>query len=127
MKHVFGAYNSGIEPQDDPFHPFTPDEWSQQTPTMMRTYLIQNLPDPRGPEPVPSGPISSSRPTGYSAAAIELRSFKQGIKREIAEYTSLKDVTEVWHMAHFWVSYGRCTMPGSPMGRSEGLSRRWAG
>ena len=36
-------------------------------------------------------------------------------------------ITEVWHMAHFWVSYGRCTMPGSPMGRSEGLSRRWAG
>ena len=24
-------------------------------------------------------------------------------------------------------SYGRCTMPGSPMGRSEGLSRCWAG
>ena len=27
-----------------------------------------------------------------------------------------RGVTEVWHMAHFWVSYGRCTMPGSPMG-----------
>ena len=40
MKHVFGAYNSGIDPQDDPFHPFTPDEWSQQTSTMLRTYLI---------------------------------------------------------------------------------------
>ena len=36
-------------------------------------------------------------------------------------------LTEVWHMAHFWVSYGRCTMPGSPMGRLVGLSRRWAG
>ena len=36
-------------------------------------------------------------------------------------------ITEVWHMAHFWVSYGRCTMPGSPMGRSEGLPRCWAG
>ena len=60
---MFGAYNSGIDPQDDPFHPFTPDEWSQQTTTMLRTYLIQNLPDPHGPEPVPSGPISSSRPT----------------------------------------------------------------
>ena len=36
-------------------------------------------------------------------------------------------VTEVWHMAHFWVLYGRCTMPGSSMGRSEGLSRRWSG
>ena len=38
-----------------------------------------------------------------------------------------RGVTEVWHMAHFWVSYGRCTMPGSPMGRSEGSSRRWTG
>ena len=32
-------------------------------------------------------------------------------------------LTEVWHIAHFWVSYGRCAMPGSPMGWSEGLSR----
>ena len=39
MKHVFGAYNSDIDPRDDPFHPFTPDEWSQQTSTMSRTYL----------------------------------------------------------------------------------------
>ena len=91
MKHVFRAYNSDIDPRDDPFHPFTPDEWSQQTSTMLRTYLIQNLPDPHGPEPVPSGPISSSRPTGYSPAAIELMSFKKGIKREIAAYPSLKD------------------------------------
>ena len=52
MKHVFGAYNSDIDPRDDPFHPFTPDEWSQQTSTMLRTYLIQNLPDPHEPEPV---------------------------------------------------------------------------
>ena len=37
------------------------------------------------------------------------------------------NVTEVWHMAHFWLSYGRCTMPGSPMGWSERLSRCWAG
>ena len=37
------------------------------------------------------------------------------------------NLTEVWHISHFWVSYGRCTMPGSPMGRSEGLARRWAG
>ena len=93
MKHVFGSYNLNIDPQDDPFHPFTPDEWSQQTSTMLRTYLIQNLPDPHGPEPVPSGPISSSRPTGYSAAAIELMGFKKDkdIKREIAAYPSLKD------------------------------------
>ena len=43
MKYVFAAYNSDIDPRDDPFHPFTPDEWSQQTSTMLRTYLIQNL------------------------------------------------------------------------------------
>ena len=91
MKHVFGAYNSDINPHDDPFHPFTPDEWSQQTSTMFRTYLIQNLPDPHGPEPVPSGPIFSSRPTAYSAAAIEQMGFKKGIKSEIAVYPSLKD------------------------------------
>ena len=36
-------------------------------------------------------------------------------------------ITEVWHMAHFWVCYGRCTMIGSPMQRSEGLSRCWTG
>ena len=63
MKHVFEAYNSDIDPRDDPFHPFTPDEWSQQTSTMLRTYLIQHLPNPNGPEPVHSGPIPSSRPT----------------------------------------------------------------
>ena len=39
MKHVSAAYNSDIDPRDDPFHPFTPDEWSQQTSTMLRTYL----------------------------------------------------------------------------------------
>ena len=91
MKHVFGSYKSGIAPQDYPFHPFTPDEWSQQTPTQVRTYLVQNHPDPHGPVPVPSGPITSSRPTGYSTAAIELMGFKKGIKREIAAYPSLKD------------------------------------
>ena len=53
--------------------------------------MIQNLPDPHGPEPVPSGSISSSRPTGYLPAAIELMGFKKGIKREIASYPSLKD------------------------------------
>ena len=91
MKHVFAAYNSDIDPRDDPFHPFTPDEWSQQTSTMLRTYLIQNLPNPNGPESVPSGPIPSSRPTGYSPADIELMGFKKGIKREVAAYHSLKD------------------------------------
>ena len=91
MKHVFGAYNSDIDPRDDPFHLFSPEEWSQQASTMLRTYLIQNLPNPNGPEPVPSGPIPSSRPTGYSLAALELMGFKKGIKREIAAYPSLKD------------------------------------
>ena len=57
----------------------------------MRTYLIKHLPDPHGPKPVPSGPISSTRPTGYSTAAIELMGFKKGIKREIAVYPSLED------------------------------------
>ena len=85
------SLNSDIDPRDDPFHPFTPYEWSQQTSTMLRTYLIQNLPDPHGPEPVLSGPISSAGPTGYSPVAIELMGFKKGIKREIAAYPSLKD------------------------------------
>ena len=58
---------------------------------MLRTFLIQNLPNSIGPQPVISGPISSSRPTGYSPAAIELMGFKTGIKREIAAYPSLKD------------------------------------
>ena len=82
MKHVVGAYNSDIDPRDDPF---------QQTSTMLRTYLIQHLLNPNGPEPVPSGPIPSSRPTGYSPASNELMGFKKGINREIAVYPSLKD------------------------------------
>ena len=35
---------------------FIPDEWAQHSPTQMRTYLFHNLPNPHGPEPVPSGP-----------------------------------------------------------------------
>ena len=91
MKHEFSEYNSGIEVRTDPFPPFLPEEWNQHTSTMLRTFLIQHLPDPIGHQPVTSGPISSSRPTGYSPAAIELMSFKKGIKREIAVYPSLKD------------------------------------
>ena len=63
----------------------------QHTPTEMRTHLVHNLPNPHGPEPVPSGSISSTIPTGYSTAAIELMGFKKGTKREIAAYPSLKD------------------------------------
>ena len=91
MKHVFQEYNSGIEVRADPFYPFTPEEWYQHTSTKLRTFLIQHLPNPIGPEPVHSGPISSSRPTGYSPAAIELMGFKKGTKREIAAYPSLND------------------------------------
>ena len=80
MKHVFVAYNSDIVPRDDPFHPFTPDEWSQQTSAMLRMYLIQHLPNSNVPEPVPSGPIPSSRPTGYSPAAIELMGSKRVLR-----------------------------------------------
>ena len=31
-----------------------------------------------------------------------------------------RGVTEVCHFGHFWLSYGRSAMSGSPMGRSEG-------
>ena len=91
MKHVFREYNSGIEVRTDPFGHFLPEEWNQHTSTMLRTFLIQHLPNPIDPHPVISGPISSSRPTGYSPAAIELMGFKKGIKREITAYPSLKD------------------------------------
>ena len=57
----------------------------------MRTYLIQHLPIPHGTDPVTSGPISSTRRTGYSTAATELMGFKKGTRREIATYASLKD------------------------------------
>ena len=85
MKHLFRENNSGIEIREDTFHPFLPEEWDQHTSTMLRTLLIQR------PEPVLSKPISSSRPTGYSPAAIDLMGFKKGIKREITAYPSLKD------------------------------------
>ena len=58
---------------------------------MLRTFLIQHLPTPIGPQPVISGPISSPKPVAYSPAALELMSFKKGIKREITAYPSLKD------------------------------------
>ena len=79
------------EVRTDPFYPFSPEEWSQHTSTMFRTFLVQNLPNPIGPQPVISGPISSSRPTAFSPAGIELMGFQKGIKREISAYPSLKD------------------------------------
>ena len=90
MKHVFSEYMSE-EVRPDPFHIFSSEEWSQQTSTMMRTFLVQNLPTPIGSHPVISGAISSSRPVAYSPAALELMIFKKGIKREITTYHSLKD------------------------------------
>ena len=91
MKHIFRDINSGMEVRTDPFHPFLPEEWNQHTSTMFRTFLVQNLPNPIGPEQVTSGPLPSSKPTAYSPAALELMSFKKGIKREITAYPSLKD------------------------------------
>ena len=91
MKHIFREYNTGAEVREDPFHPFSPEEWSQHTSTMLSTYLIQHLPKPIGPEPVTSGPTSLCRPTGCSLAALELMGFKKGIKREISAYPSIKD------------------------------------
>ena len=67
MKHIFESYSSGPDVPDDPFHPFTPDEWEQHTPTQMRAYLIQYFPNALGPNPVPSEPITSSRPLFYSS------------------------------------------------------------
>ena len=90
MKHVFSEYMAGGV-REKPFHIFSSEEWSKQTSSMMRLYLVQNLPTPIGPQPVISGPISSSRPAAYSPAALELMSFKKGIKREITAYPSLKD------------------------------------
>ena len=31
-------------------------------------------------------------------------------------------LTVIWHIAHFWVSYGRSAMHGLPMGYLVGLS-----
>ena len=91
MKHKFRDFNSGMEVRTDPFHPFLPIEWNQHTSTMMRTFLVQHLPTPIGPQPITSGPIPSSKPTTYSPAALELMSLNKGIKREITAYPSLKD------------------------------------
>ena len=80
MNLVFSEYMAGGD-WEKPFHPFSSEEWGKQTSTMMRLYLVQNLPTPIGPQPVISGPIPSSKPATYSPAALELMSFKKGIKR----------------------------------------------
>ena len=80
MKHVFSEYMSE-EVRTDPFYIFSPEEWSQHTSTMLRTFLVQNLPNPIRPQAVISGLISSSRPTAYSPAAIELMGFKKGYQK----------------------------------------------
>ena len=82
MKHVFSTYMlEGV--RTDPFHPFSPEEWSHQTSTMMRTFLVQHLPTPIEPEPTISGPIPSSKPTAYSPAALELMSLKRVLKEKL--------------------------------------------
>ena len=53
--------------------------------------MIQHLPSLFRPNPVLSGPISSSRPTSHSTAALELMGFEKDMKREIVAYPSLKD------------------------------------
>ena len=91
MRHIFESYNSGHDLPENPFHPFTPDEWEQHTQFQMKIDLIQHLPNPLEPNLILSGSITSSRPTGYSPAALKLMGFKKGIRREIAPYPSQKD------------------------------------
>ena len=54
----------------DPTHPDTNEDLLDSAP-----------PKSHGPEPVPSGPTSSTRPTGYSAV-IELMGFEKGTKEK---------------------------------------------
>ena len=81
VKHVFKEYMSE-EVRPNPFHILSPEEWCQQTSTMFRTFLVQNLSNPIGPEPVTSGHLPSSKPAAYSPASLELMSFKKGIKSD---------------------------------------------
>ena len=82
MKHVFSQYMAE-DVRPDPFYIFSPEEWSQQTSTMMRTFLVQILLNPIGPQRVISGPISSSRPAAYSPASLELMSLKRVSKEKL--------------------------------------------
>ena len=49
MKHVFSEYMAG-RVREKPFHIFSSEEWSTQTSTMIRLFLVQNLPTPIGPQ-----------------------------------------------------------------------------
>ena len=42
--------------REGPFHPFLPEEWNHHTSTMLRTFLIQHLPNPIGPDQLFLGP-----------------------------------------------------------------------
>ena len=86
MRHICESYNSVPNLPSDLFH-----EWETDTATQMRTYLVNNITSPLGLNPISSGPISSFRPTSYSAGALDLMDFKKGFKREIAAYPTLKD------------------------------------
>ena len=39
---------------------------------------------------------------------------------KLEQLTKRPRITEVCHIGHFWLSYGRSAMSGSPMGWSEG-------
>ena len=41
-----------------------------------------------------------------------------GRPRAVMNHACFDDnlITEVWHIEHFWVSYGRCAMPVLPVG-----------
>ena len=56
---------------------------------------------------------------------LHIPTYYYACKHKKMSHPTQEGVTAVWHIAHFWISYGRCTMHGLPMGRSQGLSRRW--
>ena len=95
MKHVFSEYMAGGV-RERPFHIFSSEEWSKQTSTMMRLFLVQKLPTPIGPQPVTSGPISSSRPEAYSPAALELMSFNNRNMSKSKGWTLQSSLLTLW-------------------------------
>ena len=93
MRHVFESHNSGPVIPEDPVQPFSPNNWNTHTSLHMRTYLVNNTPSPLWPNPIRSGPISSSRTTEFSSVALELMGYRKSIKREIAAHPTLKNET----------------------------------